>query len=200
MRGRSRASCSRTAGSARCVPTCCSSSPSSRASTAPSRCSRRRCTRRRSRPALQAAIQCRLAWSARFKKGFDGALEHARASLELADEVDDDALRVDALEMMTFLGSAVGDPEATAYAERAHEIAVATGDARLVRRARLALVDVPRSSRPRCGARALLEREYEESHERDELSAAEALHGSPGSSCGPAAGSSRPSTPSARTT
>ena len=47
-----------------------------------------------SRPALQAAIQCRLAWSARFTKGFDGALEHARASLELADEVDDDALRV----------------------------------------------------------------------------------------------------------
>ena len=46
-----------------------------------------------SRPALQAVIQCRLAWSARFKKGFDGALEHARASLALADEVGDDKLR-----------------------------------------------------------------------------------------------------------
>src|SRR5581483_8346935 len=58
-----------------------------------------------SRPALQAAIQCRLAFSTRFAKGFDAALEHARASLQLADEVGDDALRVDALEMLTFLGS-----------------------------------------------------------------------------------------------
>ena len=128
-----------------------------------------------SRPALQAAIQCRLAWSARFKKGFDGALEHARASLELADEVDDDALRVDALSMMAFLGSAVGDPQAAAYAARAHEIAVATGDARMVRRAQLARVGFTLSSDKRA-ARALLEREYEESHERDELAAAEALH------------------------
>jgi DNA-binding CsgD family transcriptional regulator len=128
-----------------------------------------------SRPALQAAIQCRLAWSTRFAKGFDRALEHARASLDLADEVDDDALRVEALDMMTFLGSAVGDPEATAYAERAHEIAVATGDARLVRRARFALLETIKTSDHRA-ARALLEREYEESRERDDLSAAQVLH------------------------
>ena len=127
-----------------------------------------------SRPALQAAIQCRLAWSARFAMGFDGALEHARASLELADEVDDDALRVEALVMMTFLGSAVGDPEAKAYAERAHEIAVPTGDARLIRRARFALVDTIRLS-DHGARRALLEREYEESRNRDDLSTAQAL-------------------------
>ncbi len=127
-----------------------------------------------SRPALQAAIQRRLAWSVRFKKGFHGALEHARASLELADEVDDDALRVEALDMMTFLGSAVGDPEATTYAERAHEIAVATGDARLVRRARFALLGTIKIS-DHAAARGLLEREYEESRERDDLSAADAL-------------------------
>jgi DNA-binding CsgD family transcriptional regulator len=127
------------------------------------------------RPARQATIQCRLALSQRFAKGFDAALEHARASLELADEVDDDALRVDALEVMTFLGSAVGDPNVTAYAERAHQIGVATGDARLVRRARLSLVNA--TWRTDQGvARALLEREYEESSERDDLSAAEALH------------------------
>jgi len=126
-------------------------------------------------PALQAAIHCRLAWSTRFEKGFVGALEHARASLELADEVDDDVLRMDALEVMTFLGSAVGDPQATTYAERAHEIAVATGDARLVRKAQLALLDPVKTS-DRGAARALLEREYEESRERDDLSAAQALH------------------------
>jgi DNA-binding CsgD family transcriptional regulator len=128
-----------------------------------------------SRPALQAAIQCRLAWSARFKKGFDRALEHARASLELADEADDDALRVEALSMMAHLGSAVGDPQAAAYASRAHDIAVATGDALMMRRARLALVDFTFSS-DNAAARALLEREYEESRERDDLAAAEALH------------------------
>jgi DNA-binding CsgD family transcriptional regulator len=129
-----------------------------------------------SRPALQAAIQCRLAWSARFAKGFDGALEHARASLQLADAADDDALRLDALEMLTFLGSCVGDPEVTAYAERAHEIAVATGDTRLIRRAQLSVVEALGNT-DLDGARRLLERECEESHERDDLSAAQALHG-----------------------
>ena len=111
----------------------------------------------------------------RFKKGFGASLDHARASLELADEVDDDALRVDVLEMMTFLGSAVGDPEVATYAERAREIAVATGDARLVRKARLALLDTIKTS-DHGAARALLEREYEESCETDDVSAAEALY------------------------
>jgi len=127
-----------------------------------------------SRPALQAAIQSRLAWSVRFARGFAGALEHARASLELADRVDDDALRIDALTMMTFLGSPIGDAGAKSYAERALEIAVATGDARLVRKARLLRLDVLKTS-DHGAARALLEQEYEESRERDELSAAEAL-------------------------
>jgi DNA-binding CsgD family transcriptional regulator len=126
-------------------------------------------------PALQAAIQCRLAWTTRFTKGFDGALEHARASLRLADAVGDDALRIDALAMLVFLGSAVGDPETTAYAKRAYDIALAIGDAGLVRRARLLQVATIEKRDHRV-ARALLEREYEESRERDDLSAAEALH------------------------
>jgi DNA-binding CsgD family transcriptional regulator len=125
------------------------------------------------RPALRAVIQCRLAWSARFAEGFDGALEHARASLALADEVGDDKLRVEALAMMTFLGSAVGDPETPAYAARAHDIAVGTADARLLRTARFAVVETLESFDQ---ARLLLEREYEECRERDDLSAAEALH------------------------
>jgi DNA-binding CsgD family transcriptional regulator len=125
-------------------------------------------------PALQASIQCRLARSERFAKGFDVALERARASFELADAVDDDALRVEALETMTFLGSPVGDPGVATYAERAHEIAVATGDARLVRKARLALLDTVWRRDPGA-ARALLEREYEESRERDDLWTAQVL-------------------------
>jgi DNA-binding CsgD family transcriptional regulator len=130
-----------------------------------------------SRPALQAAIQRRLAWTARFTKGFDGAFEHARRSLELADKVDDDMLRLDALEMMVFLGSAIGDPQARAYATRAVEIARALGDARRVQRARLTLCDAVAASSERRAARALLERMYEDCRERDELAAAEALHG-----------------------
>jgi DNA-binding CsgD family transcriptional regulator len=126
-----------------------------------------------SRPALQAVIQCRLAWSARFKKGFDGALEHARASLALADEVGDDKLRVEALAMMTFLGSPVGDPETPGYAARAHEIAFGTADAYLLRTARFALAETIENVDRR---RTLLKRAYEESRERDDRSAAEALH------------------------
>ena len=45
------------------------------------------------RPALQSVIHCRLAWATRFRKGYVRALEHARAALELAESLDDDALR-----------------------------------------------------------------------------------------------------------
>jgi DNA-binding CsgD family transcriptional regulator len=128
-----------------------------------------------SRPALQAAIQCRLAWTVRFTKGFDGALEHARASLDLADAVGDDALRIEALGMMVFCGSAVGDPETRAHAKRAHDIALATGDAGLLRKAQLLQLETI-EKKDHGAARALLERAYEESRERDDLSAAQALH------------------------
>ncbi len=128
-----------------------------------------------SRPALHAAIQCRLAWSVRFSKGFDGAFEHARMSLALADDADDDALRVDALAMMAFLGSALGDPHASTYAARAHDIAIASSEAGLVRTAQLALLDTTGRG-DHDAARSLLEHEYEESRERDDLSAARALY------------------------
>jgi DNA-binding CsgD family transcriptional regulator len=127
----------------------------------------------KSEPALQSVIHCQLAWASRFAKGFDGALQHARAALELADEVGDDALRVPALARLAFLGVAVGDERARAYATRAHEIAVASGDPVLVRRARLALCDVVDGD----AARVLLESVYEDARERDELVAAEALNG-----------------------
>lgn len=127
------------------------------------------------RPALQAVIHCQLAWTTRFKKGFFGALEHARAALDLADDLDDDALRVAALEMLTFLGDAVGDPDAPACAARADEVATAAGDAELQKTAKAALIDVLMTRRDVDASRALLEREYDEWHERDEPSAASAL-------------------------
>jgi DNA-binding CsgD family transcriptional regulator len=126
-----------------------------------------------SRPALLAVIHCKLAWATRFEKGFVSALEHARAALELAEEVDDDALRIEALGMLSLLGGAVGDPDAPAHAERAYELAYASGDARLIA-----------SSTPVDGyevtdldtARALLESDYRAVHERDEPTTASALH------------------------
>jgi DNA-binding CsgD family transcriptional regulator len=128
-----------------------------------------------SRPALQSVIQCRLAVAVRFEKGFDGALEHARAALELADGLDDDALRVAPLALLAFFGCAVGDTDAPAHAARAHELATAAGDVELLREATQALANVLDVRRDRDAGRALLEPAYDEWHERDELSAARAL-------------------------
>jgi DNA-binding CsgD family transcriptional regulator len=126
-----------------------------------------------SRPELQAAIHCKLAFATRFRSGFVGALEHARAALELANELEDDALRVDALVIMVFLGRAVGDPDAAAHAARAHELARGTDEARLsdatstlVDGFELADIDA---------ARTILETEYQVWRERDELRAADLL-------------------------
>jgi DNA-binding CsgD family transcriptional regulator len=129
----------------------------------------------RTRPALQARVQCRLARATRFKKGFVGALEHARVALEIADDLDDDALRVEALVVLTFLGCAIGDPEAPVHAARAHDLASAVGDALLVDKAYVAIANVLGVRGSVEEARALIEREYEEWQEREELLAAEWL-------------------------
>jgi DNA-binding CsgD family transcriptional regulator len=128
-----------------------------------------------SRPALQSRIYSLLAWTVRHSRGFVEAREHARRALELADDVDDDTLRVEALAMLSFLGSALGDAEAPAHATRAYELATAAGDASLVKVATGALADVLEARRDIDAARALLEREYDKWRERDELSAASVL-------------------------
>jgi len=127
------------------------------------------------RPALRARILAQLAVATRFEQGFDGALAHARAALELADELDDDALRVRALGLLTFFGCAVGDTDAPAHAARAHEIAAAGGDPDLMKEATNALAEVLEVRRDVDAARALLEPAYAEWHERDELWSAELL-------------------------
>jgi DNA-binding CsgD family transcriptional regulator len=129
-----------------------------------------------SRPALQSVIQCRLAMAVRFKEGFDGGLEHARVALELADELDDDALRVGALALLAFLGCAVGDADAPVHAARGYEIATAAGGMELLREATDALATVLDVSMELDAARGLLEPAYQEWHERDELWAASLLH------------------------
>jgi DNA-binding CsgD family transcriptional regulator len=128
-----------------------------------------------SRPALQSRIHRLLAWAVRHSRGFVEAREHARVALELADEVDDDALRVEALATLTFLGSAVGDADAPAHAARAYELATAAGDPELLKQATGALADVLDGRRDVDEARALLEREYHEWRERDEVWATSVL-------------------------
>jgi hypothetical protein len=72
---------------------------------------------------------------------------------------------VAALTMMALLGSAVGDPQASSYPVRAHEIAIANGDARMVRRARLALFDSVAAGDDLGPLRGLLEGVYDECSE-----------------------------------
>ena len=121
-----------------------------------------------SRPALQSLIHSRLAAATRFRDGWAGAFEHARAALELADDLDDDALRTGALAMLAFLGFISGDADAAANAARARELAIAVGDASLLKEATSAVAHGLIANRKVREARALLESEYEEWHERDE--------------------------------
>jgi DNA-binding CsgD family transcriptional regulator len=126
------------------------------------------------RPALQSAVLCRLAWAGRFTGGMD----HARAALELADEVDDDALRVRARAVQAVLSWFAGEtgvPEDLLF--RAGDFANAVGGEQLVREATQAIANTFAPSSKRNEARALFEREYEASLERDEPRAARASWG-----------------------
>jgi DNA-binding CsgD family transcriptional regulator len=126
-------------------------------------------------PALQSVIHTRLAWATRFTKGFLGALEHARAALELADSLDDDALRAGALQPIGQLGAYAGDAEGLALAGRARDLALAVDDAELLYETTYSVAYVLVSCRSIDAGRELLEREYQELRDRDEPRTAEVL-------------------------
>jgi DNA-binding CsgD family transcriptional regulator len=127
----------------------------------------------RSRPALQSAIHCRLAWL----KRLDG-LGHARAALELADDVDDDALRGRARAVQAVLSWFSGETDAPDdLPTRARDFATAVGGEHLVREATQAIVNTLAPSSKRDDARALFEHEYQQWRERDEPRAAHASWG-----------------------
>jgi DNA-binding CsgD family transcriptional regulator len=126
-------------------------------------------------PALQSVIHTRLAWATRYRTGFLGALEHARAALELADSLDDDPLRAWALTAIGQLAAYAGDAEGAALAARARDLALAVGDAELLYEATYVVADVLVSCRSIDAARELLEREYQELRDRDEPRSAEVL-------------------------
>ncbi len=122
---------------------------------------------------LQAEIQIRLASAVRFREGFVKAHQRAGAALELAEGLDDDALRVQALAVLADLGSGMGDKEARAQAARALELADESGQPRLEHIAAdvawIALSDEPQAVRQH------LEDEFERWRERDEPRSADAL-------------------------
>ena len=126
-----------------------------------------------SNPALQSIVHCRLAWARRE----EGSV-HARAALELAEQLDDDVLRARARAVQVILGWFAGDAEASDdLPARAREFPSAVGGDQLVREATLAVVNTFAPSSKRGEARALLEREHQEWRERDEPRSARALWG-----------------------
>jgi DNA-binding CsgD family transcriptional regulator len=127
-----------------------------------------------SRPALQSAIHCRLAWAKRFRTGFD----HASVALELAEQLDDDVLRARARAVQATLAWFRGEAEAPGdLPALAHELPSALGGDRLVQEATQAIVNTLAPSSKRDEARALLEHEHREWRERDEPRSARALWG-----------------------
>jgi DNA-binding CsgD family transcriptional regulator len=129
------------------------------------------------RPALQSLIHARLAWATRFRKGYVEALEHARAALQLADDVDDDPLRRRAHVVQSILGWIVGDADAQPLPAQVHDFASALGGERLVQEATFAVANTFASSSSRDDARDFFEREHHEWRERDEPRSARALWG-----------------------
>jgi DNA-binding CsgD family transcriptional regulator len=126
-------------------------------------------------PALQAVIHRRLASRGRFTEGLEWAEEHARASLALAESLDDDALRAGALSVLALLRFDLGDEGTPRLAERAHEAAAAVADPELLKEAGWALAHVLMWSVETDRARAMLESQHREWSERDEPQSARAL-------------------------
>ncbi|HEX4526296.1 MAG TPA: AAA family ATPase [Gaiellaceae bacterium] len=127
-----------------------------------------------SRPALQSVIHCRLAWATRFRTGFD----HAAAALDLADELDDDALRARARAVQAILGWFAGDAQAQQdLPARAHDFPGAVGGEQLVQEATLAVVNTFAPASKRDEVRALFDLEHREWRDRDEPRSARALWG-----------------------
>jgi DNA-binding CsgD family transcriptional regulator len=127
------------------------------------------------RPALRAVIHRRLAEHGRMTKGREWAQEHARASLELAESLDDDALRAGALSVLAALRFEMGDPEAPRLAERAYEAAAVVTDEELLKDAGMELAYMLMWSAETGRARTMLESQHREWTEHDELRGAEAL-------------------------
>ena len=76
-------------------------------------------------PALQARIHAWLAWAVRFFESLGVAEEHAQASVELAERLDDDGLRAQALAALSAVRFHLGRADALELGEKAYDLAPA---------------------------------------------------------------------------
>jgi DNA-binding CsgD family transcriptional regulator len=123
--------------------------------------------------ALRSTIHRRLAWEDRFR----GGLDNAQTALDVAEELDDDALRAQARAVKAILGWFAGDVEAAQAAELTHDLASAVGGDLRVQEATLAFVNTLAPASTREQARAVLEHEHLEWRDRNEPRSAHALWG-----------------------
>jgi DNA-binding CsgD family transcriptional regulator len=127
-------------------------------------------TEARGAPGLQAVIHAALARAGRFgsTKGRLWAERHAETALRLADRLDDDALRADALSNLAYLRFDRRDPEAVQLSQRAYDLAAPLADPAPLQRATLALGHLLSWMGLTERARDWLERRLEEWADRDE--------------------------------
>jgi DNA-binding CsgD family transcriptional regulator len=123
---------------------------------------------------LCARLHQKLALRVRFREGMEPAEEHARAAVELAEEVGDDGLRAAALAGLALVRLNAGKAGSLRLAEEAAELAALSGE-ELRAETDFTLAHVLLWSGELERARRLLEDRYARWLERDERSAAYAL-------------------------
>ncbi len=126
-------------------------------------------------PQIQATIHARLADEGRYTEGIAWAERHARASLQLAERLNDDALRATALSILASVLFDRGDRHALALAERAYGLAARLDDPRQVKTAGWAVGYVLLMSGMYERAREWLELQLKEWRDRDEQVRSELL-------------------------
>ena len=124
--------------------------------------------------ALEAFLHWRLGYLGRLTKGMAWAQRHARVAVDLAEELDDDALRAGALSAHAFLRFNGGDADALSEAERAHALAVTSSDRQQLQRAEYMLAHVLSWSVLTERARDLMESHHRRWRDEDERAAATA--------------------------
>ena len=125
--------------------------------------------------ALLASIHQRLSLDVRFLEGLDAAEEHARAAVELAEQVGDAALRASALGGLALIELNAGRPGALELAEQAYELVRGGEVSQAVADAAFPFAHALVWSTQFDRARALLESLHADWCERDERMAAYAL-------------------------
>ena len=124
--------------------------------------------------ALAASIHLRLSLIVRFTEGIAAAERHARAAVELAERVDDAALRAAAIAALALIRFNAGKPGALRLAEQARAL-VPTAGSQSAADAGFALAHILVWSYSLERARVLLESLYREWSESDERMASYAL-------------------------